>query len=117
MFRWLRNQKGQSTAEYAIVIGLIIAATVAMQSYVKRGLQGRVKEAVEHVGAAGDVGGTTLTFSGKQFEPTYVGSDFTAIRSHTATETVSTGGGVKRDVTDDETSRTGEQTVGYEEEE
>ncbi len=115
MFRWLRNQKGQSTAEYAIVIGLIIAATVAMQAYVKRGLQGRVKNAVDHV-VGGDVGGSTLTFSGEQYEPTFVGSDFTAARSNIETEAVSTGGGVTRSVTADSTIRTGSQTIDYEEE-
>lgn len=116
MFRWLRNQKGQSTAEYAIVIGLVIAATVAMQAYVKRGLQGRVKEAVDHV-VGGDVGGTTLTFTGRQFDPQYLTSDFTSIRSNEETATVSTGGSVTKSLADDTSDRTGEQTITYEEEE
>ena len=42
-----RSSKGQSTAEYAIVIGLVIAAAVAMQVYVKRGLQGKIKDATD----------------------------------------------------------------------
>jgi hypothetical protein len=37
------RKKGQSTAEYAILIGLIIAAIVAIQPYVKRTLQGKYK--------------------------------------------------------------------------
>ena len=44
------KRKGQSTAEYAIVIGLVIAAAVAMQVYVKRGLQGKMKDAVDDNG-------------------------------------------------------------------
>jgi hypothetical protein len=46
MFR-LKKQ-AQSTAEYAIVIALVIGAVVAMQVYVKRGLQGRMKGAVDN---------------------------------------------------------------------
>lgn len=41
----LTNKKAQSTAEYAILIGIIIAAAIAMQTYVKRGLQARVYDA------------------------------------------------------------------------
>ena len=47
MLRLLR--KGQSTAEYAIVIGLVIAAAVAMQVYVKRGIQGKVKDLTDNI--------------------------------------------------------------------
>jgi uncharacterized protein (UPF0333 family) len=39
------DRKGQNTAEYAIVIALVVAAAVAMQTYVKRGMQGRVYDA------------------------------------------------------------------------
>jgi len=39
------NKKGQNTAEYAILIGLVIAGAFAMQTYVKRGVQGRVHDA------------------------------------------------------------------------
>mgnify|MGYP001596837968 CR=1 FL=1 len=35
--------RGQSTAEYAVVLSLVIAAVIGMQIYVKRGLQARVK--------------------------------------------------------------------------
>jgi Flp pilus assembly pilin Flp len=45
MFRLINNKKGQNTAEYAILIGLVVAAVIAMQTYVKRGLQGRMHDA------------------------------------------------------------------------
>ena len=41
----LKNKKGQNTAEYAILIGLVVAAVIAMQTYVKRGVQGRMHDA------------------------------------------------------------------------
>jgi len=39
------NKKGQNTAEYAILIGLVVAVVIAMQTYVKRGVQGRMHDA------------------------------------------------------------------------
>lgn len=71
------NRRGQNIAEYAILISLVIAAAVAMQTYVKRGLQARVKKAVDHVGQAGSVGGTALSFDGNQYEPEYLKSEST----------------------------------------
>lgn len=37
-------KKAQNTAEYAILIALVVGAAIGMQTYVKRGLQGRVKD-------------------------------------------------------------------------
>ena len=39
------NKKGQSIAEYSILIALVIAAAIGIQTYVKRGWQGRAKDA------------------------------------------------------------------------
>ncbi len=41
------KKKAQSIVEYAILIGLIAAAVVAMQIYVKRGLQAKIAGAVD----------------------------------------------------------------------
>ncbi len=48
MFIYL-NKKGQNTAEYAILIALVVAAVVAMQTYVKRSMQAGIKFAVDKV--------------------------------------------------------------------
>jgi hypothetical protein len=69
------NRKGQNVLEYSILIALVVGAAVAMQTYVKRGLQGRVKDAVDHVGTGSDVGGSNLAFTGAQYEPYYVQSN------------------------------------------
>ena len=37
------NRKGQNTAEYAVLIGLVVGAAIGVQTYVKRGFQARVK--------------------------------------------------------------------------
>ena len=114
----LRRKKiGQSTAEYAIVIGLVIAAAVAMQVYVKRGIQGKIRDASLTPITVENVTGNVLMYGmdtvANQYEPNF--SDGTALTStRTATEStvVSTGGGVTRGITgNDVSSRTGNQVV------
>lgn len=57
----LRTFKAQSILEYSVVIVVIIAALLAMQVYIKRGMQGRWKEAVDQVGEQYDPKTTTGT--------------------------------------------------------
>lgn len=99
----LKNKKAQSTAEYAILIGLVVAGAIAMQTYVKRGLQGGVKYAVDR---AGKVGGTA------QYEPYYLQSDFdTTTKAHTDTEQMKTKGEVIRDFGQKTIERSGSQVT------
>lgn len=45
MFRTiLKNKRAQQTAEYALLISLVVAAVVAMQTYAQRALQGRIRQ-------------------------------------------------------------------------
>lgn len=46
----MRNKKGQSTLEFVVLATLILAALLTMQIYVKRGIQGRWKSAVDDIG-------------------------------------------------------------------
>lgn len=105
MFR--RNRSGQSTAEYAIVIGLVIAAALAMQVYVKRGLQGKVKDATDF----NDPAATMLTTS--QYEPDYqTTTDMVSTRVAKEKTDTTKGGGITRAIEGEETSsRTGTQTI------
>ena len=77
------NRKGQNTAEYAILIALIIGAAIAMQTYVKRGLQGGTKFAVDKL-KKDDVATST-----GQYEPYYVESSYTNTQ-HDYTDTEET---------------------------
>ena len=43
----LFNKKAQSTAEYAIIIGVVIGVLVVTQIYVKRGIQAKMKLATD----------------------------------------------------------------------
>ena len=112
----LRRRKGQSTAEYAIVIGLVIAAAVAMQVYVKRGIQGRIRDAVNYTDP--DVLSQPIRYGADtaltQYEVQYQGeTDVKTIRDVEKDETALTGGGVSRSTAKENVSRTkgGTQTI------
>jgi hypothetical protein len=51
-----RHKKGQSTLEYAILIIIIIGALLSIQVYIKRGVQGRLKQASDDIGDQFSVG-------------------------------------------------------------
>jgi len=76
------NKKGQNAAEYAILIALVIAAAIGIQTYVKRGFQGRLKDESDRIvqsaqgifgnddqSAAWDTIGTVEVNASQQFEP------------------------------------------------
>jgi len=42
--------KGQSTLEYVILIGFVVSALIAMGVYMKRGVQGKLRESTDQVG-------------------------------------------------------------------
>lgn len=44
---FMHNKKGQSILEYAILLGVVIAALLVMQVFVKRGYQGGLKDSAE----------------------------------------------------------------------
>lgn len=56
----LRRNNGQSIVEYAILLGVIIAALLIMQVFIKRGYQGGLKEAADKMGEQFSAGGTTI---------------------------------------------------------
>jgi len=45
-----KRHRAQSALEYAMVIACIVAALIAMQIYIKRGLQGRFRDAADEIG-------------------------------------------------------------------
>jgi hypothetical protein len=88
MFR--RKKTGQSTAEYAIVIGLVIAAAVAMQVYVKRGIQAKIKGTVDYQ--------PDKMFTTGQYEPYYQQSNMDQTRNATVDTDTNKGGEVVRTI-------------------
>ncbi len=71
----LKKTRAQSTAEFAALFALIVGAVVAMQIYVRRGLQAKQKDAVVYV--MRDVLGMNDTDK-FQYEPYYQTSNITA---------------------------------------
>lgn len=43
-------RRAQSTLEYAALIAIVVGALIAMQAYVKRGLQGKLKSSADQIG-------------------------------------------------------------------
>ncbi len=83
MFKKLiKNKKAQNTAEYAILISLVVAGIIAMQTYAQRALQARVRDAGQFLATEADLGaGGTI-----QYEPYYLTTDYTVTRDETTTQ-------------------------------
>jgi hypothetical protein len=52
-------RKAQAILEYAVVISCVVAALIAMQTYIKRGIQGRLREQADSIGRQYERGNTT----------------------------------------------------------
>ena len=110
MFLRKLGRIGQSTADYAILFTLVVSVAVGIQTLVKRGLQGRVRDAVYYTG--NDLLGgadTSFGFTGEQYEPYYLDSDFASTRASEGTDKVLEGGAVERVLAEEESTRTGTQ--------
>ncbi len=100
-------RKAQNTAEYAILIALVIGAVIAMQTYIKRGWQGGMKFAVDKLKKDG---GTA------QYEPYYLETSYEAVEdAYTDTVKTTKGGEVERITgsvaSPHKTTRTGYQEI------
>ena len=108
MFKnFLKNKQGQNTAEYALLIALVVAGIIAMQQYAQRALQARVRDASVYMANTTSNIGTS-----KQYEPYYMQSNYdvtrdTAENKRLAPGLVSQDSGTNR-------QRTGQQTTTYE---
>lgn len=99
-------RRAQSVAEYSVCLALVLAALLGMQIYVKRGLQGRYKEVVDHA-AQQAVNAAQFTTSPKQYEPYYVQDKFTVSQSKVVNENISYQGQTGRDFIEDSTATKG----------
>ena len=61
----LRQSSGQSTVEYAVLIIVIIAALAVTQNYVKRGIQGKLKDSADNIGDQYSPGNTNVIVAEK----------------------------------------------------
>ena len=91
------SSRGQSTLEYVILIGFVVAALIAMGIYMKRGFEGKLKESTDQVG--------------EQYSSGYTTSDYTTTTNMNQTETVSPGGVSKTTIANNQQTKTGSETV------
>ncbi len=52
--------KAQSTLEYVVLVCVIIAALLLLQTYLKRGVQGKLRTSTDDIGAQFDLGKTAV---------------------------------------------------------
>ena len=94
MFR--HSSRGQSTLEYVILLGFVVAALIAMGVYMKRGMQGKLRESTDQVG--------------EQFSAQHTASNYTVDSTMTQTESTSPGG-ISHTSSTSTQNKTGSETV------
>lgn len=113
----MKFKKAQSTAEYAILISVIVGAALAMQVYIKRSLQAKMHDAgVALTDVSADITGDGVVLGTmKQYEPYYNEQRLSTMDRDTvsgSTATTSEGGALARtstqdiDLTSDSTDQT-----------
>lgn len=89
MFRNLiKNKKAQNTAEYALLIALVVAGIIAMQQYAQRALQARVRDASTYMSTSTSTLGTAV-----QYEPYYQASSHNVTRASVENKQMNVVGG------------------------
>ncbi len=74
----LKSKLAQTTAEYALLIALVVAAVIAMQTYAQRAIQARIRGAAQYM-----VNGTSQLGNVVQYEPYYTESSYNVDREST----------------------------------
>jgi len=95
---FLRGKKGQSTLEYVILIGFVVAALIAMGVYMKRGMQGKLRESTDQIG--------------EQYSAYQTNSNYTTTTNVNQSENLTTGGVSTTTINTNNQTRTGSETVG-----
>jgi Flp pilus assembly pilin Flp len=82
MFRKFKKTKGQNTAEYAILIALVIGAVIAMQVYMQRSIQAKMRDAGSFMTTSNSMGQAFpgVDNSKSQYEPYYKASNYETTR-------------------------------------
>lgn len=103
-----RKSKAQSTAEYAIILSVVVGAAIAMQTYVKRGIQARQKAGTDAFAGitarfdsvGGGPGGSAEFAALDQYEPYYLESSYDRYQENVEQEHMGAGKVVKEKVSD-----------------
>ena len=109
---FLKNRKAQNTAEYALLIALVVAGVIAMQTYAQRALQARIHDAAQFMVTNGtkDANGKLIGDS-TQYEPYYMNSDYNVASSSIDNKRL--GNNLVGADSQNNRTRTGSQTTSY----
>jgi hypothetical protein len=92
--RLIKNKKAQQTAEYAILIALVVGAVIAMQTYAQRTIQARIRGASKYMasGAGESTGlGQNILGTDLQYEPYYLDQQYDVTRDETTDQRTGAG--------------------------
>jgi uncharacterized protein (UPF0333 family) len=92
-----RNLRGQSTLEYVILAGFVVAALIAMGVYMKRGFQGKLRESTDQIG--------------QQYSAEHTISSYTTNTNVAQTEDLKATGETTTTITQNTQTKTGNETV------
>ncbi len=107
MFRkFIKGKRGQNTAEYALLIALVVGGAVAMQQYAQRALQARERDAGTYLAAQTNVLGSSV-----QYEPYYQQSNYTVNKDSSENKRLAPG--VVAQDSSSTRNRDGNQTTTY----
>lgn len=107
----LKNKRAQQTAEYALLISLVVAAVVAMQTYAQRALQGRIRQGAIYMKNQTDIKfGASETKL--QYAPYYLTSQYAVTKDETTDDFYSK----KKGFGTDQVTNTERGAGGYKEE-
>ena len=96
MFRRILKRRAQTTLEYAVLIGVIVGGLVAMQIYLKRGWQGKLRDSADNMGG--------------QFSPEHTEYSYTTTSNTVSSETLNAGTSTTN-ITAQNSNKSGSETV------
>lgn len=102
----LKNKKGQNIAEYALLLGIVLAAFMAMATFTGRILKAKVKDAGNYIVLQTEGLGTSV-----QYEEYYAETSYTT--NSTDTEVERLGNKLVSRSTNQISNRTGNETESY----
>lgn len=97
------NKRAQSTLEYAVLVSVLVAALIAMQVYIKRGYQGKLREGADSMG--------------EQFSPAHTTYTYTTVSNTVSTENLLEDATTLTTIRNQISERTGNERVDVETEE
>ena len=103
------HKKGQSLSEYVLLLALVTSVFIGMQLYVRRGLQGRLRDASDYaVQAMNRKLGSAYA---KQYEPYYRTSSKDVNQGSSFLGQMFEGGGTRKDYLGDTTDVTSREVI------